>query len=43
MDDAGRERFLGRVRDLLATHPDTRGQEGIELPYTTRAYRLTPS
>jgi SAM-dependent methyltransferase len=42
MDDAGRERFLGRVRDLLATHPDTRGQEGIELPYTTRAYRLTP-
>jgi SAM-dependent methyltransferase len=42
MDGAGRERFLGRIRDLLATHPDTRGQESIELPYTTRAYRLTP-
>ena len=41
MDDAGRERFLGRVRDLLAGHPDTRGQAQLELPYTTRAYRLT--
>jgi SAM-dependent methyltransferase len=43
MDDAGRDRFLGRVRDLLGTHPDTRGQERLELPHTTRAYRLTPS
>jgi SAM-dependent methyltransferase len=42
MDDAGRDRFLGRIRDLLATHPDTRGREFLELPYTTRAYRLTP-
>jgi SAM-dependent methyltransferase len=42
MDDAGRERFLGRVRDLLAGHPDTRGRDRLELPYTTRAYRLTP-
>jgi SAM-dependent methyltransferase len=42
MDAAGRAEFLGRVRDLLATHPDTRGREQLELPYTTRAYRLTP-
>ena len=42
MDDAGRARFLGRVRHLLDTHPDTRGRDQLELPYTTRAYRLTP-
>src|SRR3569833_827991 len=42
MDDAGRARFLGRVRDLLATPPATRGREGIALPNTPRAYRLTP-
>jgi SAM-dependent methyltransferase len=41
-DAAGRAEFLGRVRDLLATHPDTRGRELLDLPYTTRAYRLTP-
>ena len=41
MDDPRRAEFLGRVRDLLATHPDTRGREALELPYTTRAYRLT--
>jgi SAM-dependent methyltransferase len=43
MDDAGRERFLGEVRELLATHPDTRDRDQLELPYTTRAYRLIPS
>jgi SAM-dependent methyltransferase len=43
MDDAGRDRFLGRVRDLLGTHPDTCGRQRLELPHTTRAYRLTPS
>ncbi|SDX70373.1 Methyltransferase domain-containing protein [Modestobacter sp. DSM 44400] len=42
MDGARRAEFLGRVRDLLATHPDTGGREQLELPYTTRAYRLTP-
>jgi SAM-dependent methyltransferase len=42
MDDASRAEFLGRVRDLLATHPDTRGREQLVLPYTTRAHRLTP-
>jgi hypothetical protein len=42
MDAAAREEFLGRVRRLLATHPGTRGRDRLELPYTTRAYRLTP-
>jgi SAM-dependent methyltransferase len=37
-----RESFLHRVADLLATHPDTRGRELIELPYVTAAHRLTP-
>jgi SAM-dependent methyltransferase len=41
-DAAGRAEFLGRVRELLATHPDTRGRDRLDLPYTTRAYRLTP-
>jgi ubiquinone/menaquinone biosynthesis C-methylase UbiE len=40
-DAAARAGFLGRVRDLLATHPDTRGRDELVLPYTTRAYRLT--
>jgi SAM-dependent methyltransferase len=42
MGDAARAALLGRVRDLLATHPDTRGRDQLVLPYTTRAYRLTP-
>jgi SAM-dependent methyltransferase len=42
MDDARRAEFLGRVRALLASHPDTRGAPSIDLPHTTRAYRLTP-
>jgi SAM-dependent methyltransferase len=42
MDDVGRAQFLGRVRDLLATHPDTHGRDQLDLAYTTRAYRLSP-
>lgn len=42
MDDAARAAFLGRVRDLLAEHPDTRGRDLLELPYVTSAYRLLP-
>jgi len=42
MDAARRAEFLGRVRALLAEHPDTAGRTELELPYTTRAYRLTP-
>jgi hypothetical protein len=42
MDDARREDFLAGIRELLAGRPDTRGRELLELPYVTRAYRLTP-
>jgi SAM-dependent methyltransferase len=42
MDTAARERVLGRVRDLLATHPQTRGRAVLELPYRTAAHRLAP-
>ena len=42
MDDARRTAFLAGVRALLADHPDTSGRHLLELPYVTRAYRLTP-
>ncbi|WP_116449627.1 class I SAM-dependent methyltransferase [Blastococcus litoris] len=42
MDDARREEFLSGVRQLLAGHPGTAGRSEIDLPYVTRAYRLTP-
>ncbi|MGY1670932.1 class I SAM-dependent methyltransferase [Geodermatophilus sp. SYSU D00710] len=37
-----RAAFLGGLRDLLATHPDTAGRDLLDLPYRTDAYRLTP-
>jgi len=37
-----RAAYLGRVADLLATHPDTRGREVLALPYVTSAWRLVP-
>ncbi|MFW3170168.1 class I SAM-dependent methyltransferase [Geodermatophilus sp. CPCC 206100] len=43
MDDDRRAEFLGRVREVLAGHPDTRGRELVDLPYHTDAYRLTPA
>ena len=43
MDAAGRDAFLGRIRELLATHPDTRGRDVLELPYRTAAHRLIPA
>jgi hypothetical protein len=43
MDDDRRAEFLGRVRELLATHPDTRGREVLDLPYRTDAYRRAPA
>ena len=43
MADARREAFLGEVRAVLDTHPDTRGREVVDLPYRTDAYRLTPA
>jgi SAM-dependent methyltransferase len=42
MDAARRADFLSRLRQLLAGHPDTRGRQELDLPYVTRAYRLTP-
>jgi hypothetical protein len=42
MDDTRRPQFLGRVGALLAEHPDTRDSDLLDLPYVTRAYRLTP-
>ncbi|MGY1748287.1 methyltransferase domain-containing protein [Modestobacter sp. SYSU DS0511] len=41
MEAPRRAAFLGRVRELLAEHPDTRGRAVLQLPYTTRAHRLT--
>ena len=43
MDGARREAFLGGVRAVLGTHPDTRGRAVVDLPYRTDAYRLTPA
>ena len=31
LDDAGRSAYLG-ARELLDTHPDTRGRDGLESP-----------
>jgi SAM-dependent methyltransferase len=42
MDESRRADFLARLRRLLAEHPDTRGRQELDLPYVTRAYRLTP-
>ncbi|MGY1615174.1 class I SAM-dependent methyltransferase [Geodermatophilus sp. SYSU D00691] len=41
-EPAAREAFLDRVRHLLATHPDIRGRDVLELPYRTAAHRLIP-
>jgi SAM-dependent methyltransferase len=42
MDDDDRTAFLAGLRELLATHPGTRGRAVLDLPYRTAAYRLTP-
>ena len=42
LDDAGRQAYLDRVRELLAGHPDTRGRDELDVPYLTTAYRLVP-
>jgi SAM-dependent methyltransferase len=42
MDEATREAYLGRIRDLLATHPHTRGRDELDLPYVTTASRMVP-
>ena len=42
LDDAGRDDYLGRIRDLLATHPETRRRDELEVSYLTSAWRLAP-
>jgi len=42
MDDVARATYLDRIRELLDTHPDTRGREELELDYVTTAWRLVP-
>ena len=42
MDDARRTAFLAGVRDLLAEPSRHPRPDLLELPYVTRAYRLTP-
>jgi len=37
-----RAAFLGRIRELIASHPDTRGRGVVELPHAVSAFRLTP-
>jgi SAM-dependent methyltransferase len=38
MSDSEREKVLNRVREVLASHPDTRGKERFEFPHLTRVY-----
>jgi SAM-dependent methyltransferase len=40
LDDTAREAYLGRIRDLLDTHRDTRGRDELELQYVTTAWRM---
>ena len=42
LDDDAREAYLGRVRDLLRSHPDTWGRDELQIDYVTQAWRLVP-
>jgi len=42
MDDTTRAAYLDRIRDLLDTHPDTRGRDELEIDYVTTAWRMVP-
>ncbi len=42
LDEAGRADHLGRIRELLATHPDTRGRDRLDVTYLTSSWRLVP-
>jgi SAM-dependent methyltransferase len=42
MTEEHRAVFLGSIRELIATHPDTRDREVVELPHVVSAFRLTP-
>lgn len=39
LPEAEREAILGRVAEMLRTHPDTAGRDTYELPYVTRCMR----
>ena len=42
LDDDARAAYLGRIRELLDTHPDTRGRNELGIDYVTQAWRLVP-
>jgi hypothetical protein len=42
MDDATRDAYLGRIRGLVESHPDTRGRDELEIDYVTSAWRMIP-
>ncbi len=42
MGEERRAEFLGSVRHLLATHPDTRGRDVVEVRLVSSAWRLHP-
>jgi hypothetical protein len=42
LDEAARGEHLGRIRDLLATHPETRGRDVLDVTYRTSSWRLVP-
>jgi SAM-dependent methyltransferase len=42
MTDQRRDDFLGSVRELLATHPDTRGRDVVEVRLVSSAWRMLP-
>jgi hypothetical protein len=42
MTEERRAAFLGEIRDLIATHPDTRGLQVVGLPHVVSAFRLGP-
>jgi ubiquinone/menaquinone biosynthesis C-methylase UbiE len=42
MTERRRVAFLDEIRALIATHPDTRDREVVELPHVVSAFRLTP-
>ncbi len=38
LGEVERERVLDRFRELVASHPDVRGQKSVTLPYVTKVY-----
>jgi hypothetical protein len=40
LDEAAREEYLGRIRALLDTHPETRGRDVLDVAYRTSSWRL---